>query len=470
MNSAMRRNTAILEIYILSCIAIYLIGKQITSNHIENIQSNFKDHRQTPGAIITAGLYGKSSKSVFSGIIGQKVKVVFNLFLKFLSPILNIFYKMFASFQTSINRLRGILTPIREFIASAAKLFYDRIQKFTIGILYSTHKMRNSMKRSMSGFNLMMHSLEHSKNSLESIVKSKPVRTAVNVLGKAEWVSKKANKLMCFSDKTYIKIQHDNKTVLKRIGNINTGDILEDGGIVLAIHKFINLETIYKYDTVYVSGNHVVKENNKWITVSKSEIGKCTDIIPKFLYCLSTTSGEIIIDNYIFKDFNESTTSHVNFNINSNILNYLNSNKNGNIHASGVTYLDSGFHEDTLVEMDTVIHPMNNKLKKIKDIEIGDLLLDNNMVIGIVKINGELLEFYNDRSIIVTSNMKTNYNNTWYNIEKCPDTYMVEPYKVAYHLITSKEIIPVFNREYRDYMECYDEKVNHSIEELILMT
>ena len=81
MNSAIKRNTAILEIYILSCIGIYIIGKQISSNHINNINSNFIKNRQSPAMIMSAGLYGKSSRSIFSGIIGQKIKAVFRMLM-----------------------------------------------------------------------------------------------------------------------------------------------------------------------------------------------------------------------------------------------------------------------------------------------------------------------------------------------------------------------------------------------------
>ena len=37
---------------------------------------------------------------------------------------------------------------------------------------------------------------------------------AVNLLGKAEWISNKASKLMCFDGQTYIKIQTDNKKTI----------------------------------------------------------------------------------------------------------------------------------------------------------------------------------------------------------------------------------------------------------------
>ena len=144
-------------------------NKLLLDNHIADVSNNFNEHRQNPATIITAGLYGKSSRNVLSGIIGQKITATFKGFLKLFNPIFKMFAKMLSKFQGSINGIRGMLRPIRNYFNNTAKMFYDKIQKFTIGILYSMHKMRNSMRRSMSGFNIMMHTLEHTKNSMESI-------------------------------------------------------------------------------------------------------------------------------------------------------------------------------------------------------------------------------------------------------------------------------------------------------------
>ena len=73
---------------------------------------------------------------------------------------------------------------------------------------------------------------------------------------------------------------------------------------------------------------------------------------------------------------------------------------NNHNYAYEVKYNDSGFIGSTRIELD------NGTYKEIKDIEIGDILLDNNKVIGKVELCGSYFKFYNDRNIIVTSNMK----------------------------------------------------------------
>jgi hypothetical protein len=62
----------------------------------------------------------------------------------------------------------------------------------------------------------------------------------------------------------------------------------------------------------------------------------------------------------------------------------LNIQKTSDIHK----VLESGFDGSTLIEMNDRSH------KKIKDINVGDILAGNNKVYGIVKIDGLDIEQY----------------------------------------------------------------------------
>ena len=152
---------------------------------------------------------------------------------------------------------------------------------------------------------------------------------------------------------------------------------------------------------ILISGKHIVKEDNRWTTVSNSLLAKKTDNIPYYLYCISTSSGEIKIKNNIFKDFNESTNKFINYTINSLILTDLNKDLNNNLnscsYAEYVNYLDSGFDGDTDIEM------CDDTIKKIKSIQIGDILRDNN--------NGRLLD--GDLQISWVSSICKSRNRSW---------------------------------------------------------
>ena len=38
-------------------------------------------------------------------------------------------------------------------------------------------------------------------------------------------------------------------------------------------NKFFDTSSIYKYDNIYISGNHLVKENDTWVYVKDSKKG-----------------------------------------------------------------------------------------------------------------------------------------------------------------------------------------------------
>ena len=475
-----KRYAAIIEIFILVSFAIYYVNKLIIANHIYEEGKTFHNTRQNPTKIMTAGLYGKSSSEVMTGIMGQKTEGIFKKFLSFLNPIFGVFGRIFKIFQNQINSIRQMLRPIRDFFNATAQKFYAIIQKFTIGIMYSMHKMRNSMRRSMSGFNILMHSLEHSKNSMQAMITSPPVKLSIKWIGRAQWVKKKAGKLFCFDKDTYLKLIDGNYV---KIYNVKIGDILEDGAEVVATHEFKNTSTIYKYDNIYVSGNHLVNENDSWVLVSKSKKGTPVFVKPQSLYCLSTSTGEIKIGNTLFKDYEGCTNKYVNKTINSLILAKLNSVEcdafttsgynediNETDYAAELNYMENGFHPDTEVEL------KGGQFKAIKDINIGDTLSFYNKVVGIVKINSKYVNYYKEKNgTIVTSNTKVNDNGVWKNIEKVPEieTYKDTEKMDAINLVTENSTLRIkcdkVSKHYREYLEDIDTDLENEIDKLILV-
>ena len=108
---------------------------------------------------------------------------------------------------------------------------------------------------------------------------------------------------LCFEENTLLKLKSGKFVKIK---NINLGDILEDGSIVIEKHHFLNNEELYKYNgVVYVTGSHIVNEKDEWKTVKNSNNGIKTTICPEYVYCLSTDTAQLVINKTIFKDFNQ---------------------------------------------------------------------------------------------------------------------------------------------------------------------
>ena len=457
--SQLKRYAAYLEIYILICIAFVVIGRLMVKYHVEDVKKNNKE---------ASGLLGKNPSSVMNKTITVKFKPIFKKFTSFLTPIFKIFSKILNFLKQGINRLRAMLSPIRDFFYNMTKTFYDKIQRFTIGVLYTLHKMRNSMRRTLSGFNLIYHTMEHQKNMLESLVKSPPIKAAVALIEPVEWVGKMFKKLMsppppsCFLPETSIELLGHK---IKMIKDLKINDILADGSCIISIHKFINCgkESIYNYKSVLVTGDHYVKEFNKWVLVKESVYGYRVNIDSNHLYCVSTSTGVIKIKNVTFKDYSESQNKQINFSINSLVLLHLNNYKiNPDIYSYDSKYLEHGFCENTLIEMD------NGIIKKIKDIVIGDKIRGGSEVLGVIEINPKFLDFYQDNNVLISSNTKVFENNIWKNVEKSKLLKTNFKPEKAFNLVTEDNTIPVFmSKIYPDYVETSDPLTNQNIEQIV---
>ena len=106
-----------------------------------------------------------------------------------------------------------------------------------VGITYSLHKMRNSLRRSVSGFNMMFHTLNHIQYAFESIYNSPIIPVTKKFTPVLDWLGGAFNTLgLCFYENTPI-------TTIKgtiNIGDIRPGQELDKNNYVISIHKFIN--------------------------------------------------------------------------------------------------------------------------------------------------------------------------------------------------------------------------------------
>ena len=86
---------AIIEMFILICVAGYLISKYLTQYYLEDVNKDFRKNRQNPGFALASGVLGKSPSEVFNGLVGQKITQIFKKFLSFLTPVFSIFTNVF---------------------------------------------------------------------------------------------------------------------------------------------------------------------------------------------------------------------------------------------------------------------------------------------------------------------------------------------------------------------------------------
>ena len=117
-------------------------------------------HRDKPSVIPIAGLFGKDTQQNLQGGIYAKFKTNFSFLIQPIQYIINLITKILGNLINSMNIFRTILKPIREFFTNAATSFYDKINSFSIMIVYSFSKMRNLLRRLSSSFRLVLYTLQ----------------------------------------------------------------------------------------------------------------------------------------------------------------------------------------------------------------------------------------------------------------------------------------------------------------------
>jgi hypothetical protein len=257
--------------------------------------------------------------------------------------------------------------------------------------------------------------------------------------------------IKCFDENTLINM---NDRTQKKISEIIPGDILYKNNEVTAI---IKVETkgskIYNLDGIIVSDSHMVQYKEKWITVSQHPDAIIDKSYNKpFLYCLNTSNKIINIKNYNFTDWDELYDNYL-YEVKNNNFKKIRNKKE--IH----TYLEGGFDKNVELKL------LNGEIKKICDINIGDILENGEKIYGTVEINGANTEQYiynlgKNSPIIGGPNL--NVCDSKFDFTSTISLDENKKYKInilsdrLYHLLTDKKTFAVENINFYDYNASID--------------
>ena len=153
----------------------------------------------------------------------------------------------------------------------------------------------------------MIHTMDTSISSIKSIWNGPPGQTLRFVSG------------LCFHEDTLMKLNNGN---MKKIKEIEIGDILSDGSQVFATMVILNkkgdkyLSDMYRFkgtgengEDILVSGSHLVledEENNIWTYVKEHNDSYLIKENYNNLICLITDSHNIKIGNNTFGDWEDN--------------------------------------------------------------------------------------------------------------------------------------------------------------------
>ena len=84
---------------------------------------------------------------------------------------------------------------------------------------------------------------------------------------------------------------------------------------------------MYRYKNIIVSGDQKVLENDTWYCVRDSKYAKPINIYDlPYIYNIVTSSGNININNVVFRDYCEIKSDNLNNSIDMYVLGLLNKN------------------------------------------------------------------------------------------------------------------------------------------------
>lgn len=190
----------------------------------------------------------------------------------------------------------------------------------------------------------------------------------------------------CFTQNTLMEMADGSS---QKIKDIQLGDKLKNGSSVTAIILFDATEqNIYKLHEVFVTGEHrVFHPEKKWIKVKDHPDSVYMPLFHEpYVYCLNTDNKMFTIGETIFSDWDD-IDENVLADLRENCVSvgYLPENFTfADIH----THLDSGFHRETQL----TLH--NGKTVPIVDIEVNDILITGEKVLGLIIISAYDMDVY----------------------------------------------------------------------------
>tara|TARA_B110000261_G_scaffold158007_1_gene193792 strand:- start:143 stop:979 length:837 start_codon:yes stop_codon:yes gene_type:complete len=199
--------------------------------------------------------------------------------------------------RTMFDSVRNMVSNIFQSIFGVFLNLIISFQRIFIGIKDLFGKMIGVMV-------VLMYTLSGSIMAMDSAWKG-PAGQLVQALGK------------CFHPETIIRLQ--NKAV-KKIKNVQLGDILEGGSIVQGVMLFdnqTNKECLYSIlnketnENILVTGSHYIYDNmqHKFAQVKTISNVQKSLVQTDVLCCLTTSNNLIKIGNNTFWDYNDDVLS-----------------------------------------------------------------------------------------------------------------------------------------------------------------
>jgi len=240
----------------------------------------------------------------------------------------------------------------------------------------------------------------------------------------------------CFAGDTLV-ILRDN--FIKTISEIEIGDVLLDGSKVTGTMKLSSKnQAIYTLDNVIVTGNHSVYHVDAgWIPVEKHPDSiEAKHFKEPYVFCINTDTKIICLGRMIYADWDDLDEIDLG-DMRSSCVNIGVLPQNftvKDIHH----YLDTGFHEESCVTL------KDGDVTTIKEVKIGETLLNGEKVVGKIKIDAKDLHgvyYYNINGIKIKCSKNITIHDSDKTCESVKNTSFMYGNEITdidylYHIVT----------------------------------
>jgi len=421
------------------------------TNMLQVVRSNWDTEHCDPLYIPFAGMINKTGKmsgleytaSNFSGCINSFLKYVVDVAIQPFQYAIIVIQETVQELIDSVDSFRGAVMELRTYFADTFKKIYGGLSNLTLAIISFVIKIKDSFGKINGILTSSLYMLFGSYMAMQSLfliildliililiiiagiiviyitlaiiylpipfvgqgMSAVQVGLAlggalimISILIPVLLIEHSMLKIMkmstppppkvpgCFSKNTPIEMYDG---TFKKIKNIQLSDKLKNGSTVTACILFDASEQhMYKLHQVLVTGEHrVYHPEKKWIKVKDHPDSVHMPLFNEpFVFCLNTDNKMFTIRETVFSDWDD---------IDENVLEDLRKNcvsagylPENFTYADIHTHLDSGFHRETQL----TLH--NGKSISIVDVEVNDILITGEKVLGVIVIYAHDMDVY----------------------------------------------------------------------------
>jgi hypothetical protein len=330
-----------------------------------HIKDNWVKYRCKPYVMPFASLFGKDTEQNFQYCLMHSQTGLMGYILEPFQYMFSLVTSITGDLVSSVDGLRSMSSNIRGGFTGIVGGIFNKINNVTSEIIVMFTRIRDILARLIGTMVILVNTTNAGISTGESIMNG-PIGQVIDYF--------------CFDPETILILHNGSQ---KKISEIKVGDILEDHSVVTSTMIFdSNIAVMYDVSGVIVSGNHLFKDptDNIWKEVELSSIAVKVNYSKPYLYCINTSSNTISINGITFRDFEEISDKAIIKKIQKLIYNEKKSSYLINYEELAIT----GTYE-TGLQANTQIIMTDSSTKSIVDIQIGDKLKNNNIVVGLVK-------------------------------------------------------------------------------------